>query len=259
VEGLGAQIRAGTLAIPPPPPGVETWPVIGKSVAGIWTTASVNLDKLIAQYEPEIKAAGGWLLSLAGQLGLTILLFLLSMIVSGVILAYADGAIAVANKFARRLAGDHGADFVKLSGETIRSVVRGILGIAFIQSVLAGVLLLVAGIPGAGLWAFLCLILVVIQIGTLPVLLPAAVYVWSTSETVPAVIFTICALVVGASDNVLKPLLLGRGTQTPMLIILIGSLGGMIVSGLIGLFVGAVVLTLGYRIFLAWLDDTAGA
>jgi predicted PurR-regulated permease PerM len=255
VQGVGQQIREGTLAIPPPPASVETWPIVGKQVSGLWTMASVNIEKLLLQYAPELKAAGGWLLSLIGQIGLTSLLFLLSVIVSGVLLAYAEGGIAVAEKFARRLAGDHGGEFVKLSGETIRSVVRGILGIAFIQSVLAGILLLAAGIPGAGLWAFVCLLLVVMQIGTLPVLLPAAIYVWATSETLPAVIFTVCALLVGVSDNVLKPLLLGRGTETPMLVILIGSLGGLIVSGVIGLFVGAVVLTLGYKLFLAWLDE----
>jgi predicted PurR-regulated permease PerM len=259
VQGAGQQIREGTLKIPPPPPGVETWPIVGKQVAGLWTMASVNVEKLIIQFSPELKAAGGWLLGLVGQIGLTVLLFILSIIVAGVLLAHAEGGIAVAEKFAKRLAGERGGDFVKLSGETIRSVVRGILGIAFIQAVLAGILLLAAGIPGAGLWAFLCLLLVVMQIGTLPVLLPSAIYVWATAETLPAIIFTVCALLVGVSDNVLKPLLLGRGTETPMLVILIGSLGGMIVAGIIGLFVGAVILTLGYKLFLAWLEDTAAA
>jgi predicted PurR-regulated permease PerM len=259
VQDAGQQIREGTLKVPPPPASVETWPIIGKQVSGLWTMASVNLEKLLMQFAPELRMAGGWLLSLVGQIGLTVLLFLLSIIISGVLLAYANGGIAVAEKFAKRLAGDHGGEFVRLAGETIRSVVRGILGIAFIQSVLAGILLLAAGIPGAGLWAFLCLLLVVMQIGTLPILLPAAIYVWATSETVPAVIFTVCALLVGVSDNVLKPLMLGRGTETPMLVILIGSLGGLIVSGVIGLFVGAVVLTLGYKLFLAWLDEGAAA
>ncbi len=254
IQGLGEQVRAGTLKVPPPPAGVETWPLIGRPIAGLWTTASVNLEKLFVQFTPELKMAGGWLLSVAGQIGLTVLMFIISIVVAGVLLAYSPGGIAMAEKFAKRLAGDHGSDFVKLSGETIRSVVRGILGIAFIQSVMAGILLLASGIPGAGLWAFVCLLLVVMQIGTLPVLLPAAIYVWSTSETLPAVIFTVCALLVGISDNILKPLLLGRGTQTPMLVLLIGSLGGLIVAGLIGLFVGAVVLTLGYRLFLAWLE-----
>ena len=259
VREAGEQVREGTLAIPPPPAGVETWPIVGKQVAGLWTMASVNLEKLVVQFSPQLKEAGKFVLGIVGQLGLTILLFLISIIVAGVLLTYAEGGIAVSEKFARRLAGDHGGDFVRLTGETIRSVVRGILGIAFIQSVMAGILLVAAGIPGAGLWAFLCLLLVVMQIGTLPVLLPAAIYMFATAETLPAVIFTVFALVVGVSDNVLKPFLLGRGTQTPMLIILIGSLGGMIVYGLIGLFVGAVVFTLGYKLFLAWLEEGAAA
>jgi predicted PurR-regulated permease PerM len=259
VQGVGQQVREGTLKVPPPPANVETWPIVGKQVAGLWTMASVNLEKLIIQFSPELKAAGGWLLALVGQIGLTVLLFLLSIIVAGVLLAHAEGGIAVSEKFARRLMGGNGGEFVKLAGSTIRSVVRGILGIAFIQSVLAGILLLAAGIPGAGLWAFLCLLLVVMQIGTLPVLLPAAIYVWATAETLPAIIFTVCALLVGVSDNVLKPILLGRGTETPMLVILIGSLGGMIVAGIIGLFVGAVILTLGYQLFMAWLEQGTAA
>lgn len=258
IQGVGEQIREGTLKIPPPPAGVESWPVVGKQVAGLWTAASTNLDKVVAQFSAEIRTAGMWLLSLAGSVGLTGLLFLVSIIIAGVLLAYADSGISTTEKFAKRLAGEHGGDFVRLSGSTIRSVVRGIIGIAFIQSVMAGILLVSFGIPGAGLWAFLCLLLVVMQIGTLPVLLPAAIYMFATHDTAPSVIFAVLALVVGISDNVLKPLLLGRGTDTPMLVILIGSLGGMIVSGVIGLFVGAVVFTLGYRLFLAWIDgDTA--
>jgi predicted PurR-regulated permease PerM len=255
----GEKIREGALVVPPPPPTVETWPIVGKQVAAVWTMASVNIEKLVVQYAPELKEAGKFILGVAGQLGLTILLFLVSIVVSGVLLAHADAGIAVTEKFAKRLAGEHGSDFVRLTGSTIRSVVRGILGIAFIQSVMAAILLFSAGIPGAGLWAFFCLLLVVMQIGTLPILLPAAIYMFATADTLPAVIFTVFALLVGVSDNVLKPFLLGRGTETPMLIILIGSLGGMIVSGLLGLFVGAVVFTLGYRLFLAWIDEDAAA
>ena len=258
IREVGDQIRGGTLTVPPPPASVETWPIIGKQVSGLWSMASTNIEKLLIDFAPQLKDAGVWLLSLAGQIGITILLFLVSIIVAGVFLAHADAGIEFTERFARRLAGDHGGEFVRLAGSTIRSVVRGILGIAFIQSIMAGILLVSAGIPGAGLWAFLCMLLVVMQIGTLPVLLPAAVYMFATADTVPAVVFTVFALIVGVSDNVLKPFMLGRGTDTPMLVILIGSLGGLIVSGLIGLFVGAVVLTLGYKLFLAWIAADEG-
>jgi len=157
------------------------------------------------------------------------------------------------HSLAHRLAGDRGDDLVHIAGSTVRSVFRGVLGVAFVQAMLAGIGLLVAGIPGAGLWAFLCLILCVVQIGTLPVLLPAAIYMWATADTLPAILFTAWAVFVGISDNLLKPLLLGRGAESPMLIVLIGSIGGFIAIGVVGLFVGAVILTLGHRLFMAWI------
>ena len=253
LTGLATQLKEGTLAVPPPPPTVESWPVIGKPLFGLWAGAAQNLDKTLLQYASEIKAAGMWLLSAAGQMGVAVFLFFISVIIAGVMLAYHEGGKRFLHSLAHRLAGDKGDDLVRVAGSTVRSVFRGILGVSFIQAMLAGLGLLVAGIPGAGLWAFLCLILCVVQIGTLPVLLPAAIYMWVTADTLPAVLFTIWALIVGVSDNVLKPLLLGRGAEAPMLIVLIGSIGGFIAIGVVGLFVGAVVLTLGHALFKAWL------
>ncbi len=254
LNGLAVQLKEGTLVIPPPPPSVETWPVIGKQLSAFWAGAAQNLDKTLLQYASEIKAAGMWLLSAAGQMGVAVFLFFISVIIAGVMLAYAEGGARFMHSLAHRLAGERGDDLVRVAGSTVRSVFRGILGVAFIQAVLAGLGLLVAGIPGAGLWAFLCLILCVVQIGTLPVLLPAAIYMWATADTLPAVLFTTWAVFVGISDNLLKPLLLGRGTEAPMLIVLIGSIGGFIAIGVVGLFVGAVILSLGYSLFKGWLS-----
>lgn len=255
IREVGSQIHDGTLKVPPAPPGVENWPVVGKKVAELWHLATDNIEKLAAQYSEELKGAGKWLLSLAGKVGLTILLFLVSIGIAGVLLANADTAVGVSEKLARRLAGANGKEFVRVTGATIRSVVRGILGIAFIQSVMAGILLVAFGIPGAGLWAFACLLLAVMQIGTLPVLLPATIYMFATASTGSAIVFAVFAVLIGISDNVLKPFLLGRGAETPMLVLLVGSLGGLMASGVIGLFVGAVVLTLGYRLFLTWVEQ----
>jgi predicted PurR-regulated permease PerM len=113
--------------------------------------------------------------------------------------------------------------------------------------------LAVAGVPGAGLWALLCLLLAVVQIGVAPVMIPAVIYVFSTAETLPAILFLAWAVFVSVIDNVLRPLLLGRGVDVPMFVILIGTIGGMLLSGIIGLFVGAVVLALGYTLFQAWI------
>jgi len=206
---------------------------------------------------PEAVDAGKWLLASAASVGFALLMFIASVIVAGVLLAYSENGIRFVKKFATRLIGENGGDFVRVAESTVRSVAVGVLGIAFIQAVLAGVGMLVAGIPGAGLWAFLCLLLSIMQIGGLPVLLPAAIYMFATSDTLPAVLFSVWAVLIGLSDNVLRPILLGRQADAPMLVVLLGSLGGLIASGVVGLFVGAVIFTLGYKLFLVWLEGNS--
>jgi predicted PurR-regulated permease PerM len=206
---------------------------------------------------PAAVDVGKWLLSSAADMGGAILMFIVSVIVAGVLLAYSENGSRFANRFAIRLAGDQGGDYVRAAESTVRSVAVGILGIAFIQAVLAGLGMLVAGIPGAGLWAFLCLLLAITQIGSLPVLLPAVIYMFVTADTLPAVLFTVWAVLVGLSDNILKPILLGRGVEAPMLVVLLGAIGGLIASGVVGLFVGAVIFTLGYKLFLVWLEGNS--
>jgi predicted PurR-regulated permease PerM len=174
-----------------------------------------------------------------------------------VFLGYSEKGSSFAHKFAARLAGEQGGEFVRAAESTVRSVALGVLGIAFIQAALAGVGMMVAGIPGAGLWAFICLLLSITQIGGLPVLLPAAIYMFATGDTLPAVLFSVWAVLIGLSDNILRPLLLGRGAAVPMLVVLIGSIGGLIASGVVGLFVGAVIFTLGYKLFLLWLEGNS--
>jgi predicted PurR-regulated permease PerM len=148
-----------------------------------------------------------------------------------------------------------GKDFGDLAGATSRSVAQGVLGVALIQSILAGIGLLLMGVPYAGIWAMLVLLLAIVQLPPILILGPIIVYVFSVAETVPAVIFMIWSMIVSSSDAFLKPLFLGRGMDIPMLVILLGAIGGMILSGIIGLFVGAVVLAVGYTLFVAWLDQ----
>jgi len=202
---------------------------------------------------------GKWLLSAAAGAGLGILQFVLAIIIAGVILHHGESGKRVSYAIARRLAEEHGAGFIDLARATIRSVSRGILGVALLQSILAGLGFLVAGVPAAGLWAFLCLLLSVIQIGIFPVTVPVIIYVFATGDTTTAVIFLIWNLMVGTLDNVLKPLLLGRGVNVPMAVIFVGAIGGFLASGIIGLFIGAVILVLGYELLLDWLELDAGA
>ncbi len=254
VQEVLDRLETGSLSIPPPPPGVEAWPMVGDTLAKFWTLASSNLDAALQQLAPQIRTMGSWLLVAAAGAGLGILQFIAAVIIAGVLLAHAGGAHGLAEDIGRRLAGERGEGFVELAEATVRSVARGVIGVALIQSLAAGLGFFLAGVPAAGLWTFLCLILAVAQISLAPIMLPAAIYVFSTSETLPAVLFLIWAIVVSVSDNVLKPMLLGRGVDVPMIVILVGAIGGLLLEGIIGLFVGAVVLALGYKLFLAWLE-----
>jgi predicted PurR-regulated permease PerM len=250
-----AQLKDGTLKVPPPSESVRSWPVIGEPVYKLWSLSSDNLGAAVSKMAPQLKKYGISLLSTAADAGVGILRFVVSIIIAGVLLAHAEGAQQTALTFFTRLAGERGANFVELAGATVRSVAQGILGVAIIQSLLAGLGCLVVGVPAAGLWALLVLLLAVVQLPTILVLGPIIVYVFTTSSTITAVLFAIWSILVGISDAFLKPLLLGRGVEVPMLIIFIGAIGGFITSGIIGLFVGAIVFTAGYKLFLAWLKE----
>lgn len=252
---LAAKFNQGTLNIPAPPESVRSWPVIGGLLHDFWGLASNNLGAALSRISPQIKAFGGWLLPTAANAGIGILRFVVSIIIAGALLAHADGSHRFARAFATRLAGEQGSAFVELAGATVRSVAQGVLGVAIIQAILAGIGLLVAGVPAAGLWSLLVLLVAVVQIPPLLILLPLIIYVFSASSTTTAVVFMLWSILVSISDAFLKPLMLGRGVQVPMLVVLVGAIGGLMLSGIIGLFLGAVILALGYQLFQAWLNQ----
>lgn len=253
---LSAYLQEGRLIVPPPPPGVEKWPVVGKEVAAFWSGASENLGATLTTIAPHLKEAAKWLLSTAAGAGIGVVQFVIAIIIAGVFLAHAMGIRAFLASLATRLTGTRGEEYAVLAGKTVRSVAQGVLGVALIQTLLAAVGLLAVDVPGAGLWALIVLLLAVVQLPPLLILGPIIVYVFYTSSPTVAIIFMIWSIFAGSSDAFLKPLLLGRGVEVPMLIILIGAIGGMIHSGIIGLFVGAVVLALGYELFKAWLKES---
>ena len=254
-QTLSADLQDGSLTIPPPPASVREWPLVGEELSAFWSGASENLGATLTSIAPHLKEAAGVLLSTAAGAGAGVLQFIISIIIAGVILANAVGFSGFLTALASRLTGERGEEFAILATKTVRSVAQGVLGVALIQSLLAGVGLLAAGVPGAGLWALLVLLLAIVQLPPILILAPIILYVFSASSTTVAVIFMIWSIAVSMSDAFLKPLLLGRGVQVPMLIILVGAIGGMIYSGIIGLFVGAVVLALGYELFKAWLQE----
>lgn len=254
---VAAKAEAGTLRVPPPAEGVRDWPLIGERTYAFWDGASRDLEATLERKQPELASAGKWALSALAGLAGTVLQFLISILIAGVLLSTGAKGKDFSVRFATRLAGQQGDDFVRLSVATIRSVFQGVLGIALIQSALAAIGMLVLGVPGAMIWALLVMILAIIQLPPILVLGPVMVWAFATQSTVAAVIFLVYALLVSVSDTILKPLLLGRGVDVPMLVILLGAIGGMIMSGIIGLFVGAVVLALAYQLMMAWVTDDA--
>jgi len=255
-KSLSEQLDAGTLAVPPPSETVKDWPLIGEKTYGVWKLFSTNLEVALGKFKPQVEAIGKWFIAGAAGVGGGILMFVVSIIIAGAFLVYGRSGSDALVKVTGRVLGDRGGrEFVDLASATIRSVAQGVLGVALIQSILAGIGLLLIGVPYAGVWAALILLLAIVQLPPILILGPIIVYVFSVAETVPAVIFMIWSLIVSSSDAFLKPLFLGRGMDIPMLVILLGAIGGMILSGIIGLFVGAVVLAVGYSLFMHWLDQ----
>jgi len=254
-QSFVAHAKGGTLVVPPPPASVATWPVIGTPLNSLWSRASTDLTDAVRSLTPQIKAIVPGLFSASAGLGLAVLQFALSVVVAGLLLANAEAAAQVTSLLCKRIFGERGPELQQLMGTTIRSVTTGILGVALIQSVLAGLGFLVAGLPAAGLWAVVFLIAAVLQVGTI-VLIPAVIYMFAISGTTKAVVFLIWCVIIALLDNVLKPLLLGRGAAVPIVVVFLGAIGGFVAFGLVGLFVGAVVLSVGHRLALAWLGQT---
>jgi predicted PurR-regulated permease PerM len=251
---LSVDLADGTLTIPPPPESVAEWPLVGRQVSETWTLAAKNLEAALTRFEPQLKQLGGWLLGASAKLGLSLLMFVFSIIIAGIFLANWGTCRAAALTVAGRLLGRRGEELARLSHATIVSVTQGILGIALAQTLLAGLGFLAIGIPAAGFLAVVCLILAVVQIDILLILIPLSIYAFSFAGTGAAVVFLVWNIAVGLLNNVLKPILLGRGVDAPMAVVFIGAIGGMILSGIIGLFVGAVVLVLGFKLLMVWVQ-----
>jgi predicted PurR-regulated permease PerM len=257
VHDAHAALQTGTLGIDPPKPGVAEWPLIGEKAFEIWDLAARDLPALLEQMQPQLGSVSKFLLGMVASTAGAVLMFVGSLIIAGIMMAYGTAGGEALLRIVNRLAGaDKGAELQKLSTATIRSVALGVIGIAFIQALLLGVGFIWAGVPAAGLLAAVVLLLGILQLPALLVSLPVIGYVWwSGDSTAMNTVYTVYLLVAGMADNVLKPIMLGRGVEAPMPIILLGALGGMVTAGMIGLFVGAVFLTLGYVIFMAWVDD----
>jgi len=243
----------GSFQVPPPNESVQDWPIIGEDLYSAWHLASENLTAAAERYAAQLEGLRNAVVSAAAGAGSGMVQMLLSIIIAGIFLVSAEASAAGTRAVVNRLAGPRGPKLIALSEATVRSVAQGVLGVAIIQTLLSTIGLVVAGVPAAALWAFLVLLLAIVQLPPILILAPIIVYVYSVADPVMATVFAVWSVLASSSDVVLKPLLLGRGLDVPMLVILLGAIGGMILSGIVGLFVGAVVLVLGYELIEFWI------
>jgi predicted PurR-regulated permease PerM len=258
IQEFVESVKDNTLRIPAPRPGVAEWPIVGRKVHAFWSSAHADLPALVQSLQPKIGDLARSALAFVAGIGGAILKFVVSFCIAGVIMAFGEAGARSSQAIFARIAGKERApEFVKLSTATIRAVAQGVIGVAMIQAIAVGLTLLVAGVPFAGALALVVLVLGIAQIPALLVTVPAIAYIWMSGHhgTGAAVVYTIVLFVAGISDNFLKPLMLGRGVDAPMPVILLGALGGMAAAGILGLFVGATLLALGYQIFMGWVHS----
>lgn len=248
-------MKDGGITVPPPTEKVKEWPIIGKKAYTLWDSASKNLKATLAPFSDEIKEFAGTIFSKLGGLIGTVFMFVGSLIIAAVFLIGSEGAEKFYRAISRRILGSKGDEWATLSTLTVRSVVLGVIGVAVIQATLALIGMALMGIPLAMVWAIGIMFLTIIQIPALLIIGPMIAYVFSQGSGTAEIVFTIYMLIVGASDGVLKPILMGRGVDVPMLVILIGAIGGMMLMGMIGLFVGAVIFALAYTLFGFWMNE----
>jgi predicted PurR-regulated permease PerM len=256
VQRLIHDVQSDALVIPAPRESVAGWPVIGERVYALWSQAHADLPALVKSMQPKIGDLAKSALAFVASIGGGLLLFLAALIIAGILMAFGRSGSRASVAISERLAGPaRGAEFATLATATIRAVAQGVIGVAFIQAIIVGLCLLVAGVPWAGVLAMIALVLGIAQIPALIVTLPAIAYIWLLGDygKGEAILYTLLIFVAGLADNVLKPLMLGRGVDAPMPVILIGALGGMAAAGILGMFVGATLLALGYQLFMGWV------
>lgn len=251
-------VQSNTIAIPPPPENVATWPLIGKKLYSTWSSAHSDLPRLVQTLQPKIGEMALSLLGFVASIAGALLGFLAAVVLAGIMVAYGAAGARTCRAIFTRIAGkERGEEFTNLSAATIRAVAQGVVGVALIQALLVGLCLLIAGVPWAGALAAIVLVLGIAQVPAVIVTLPAIAYIWTTGGygSGEAIAYTVLLLVAGMADNVLKPLMLGRGVNVPMPVILVGALGGMAAAGIVGMFVGATLLALAYQLFMGWVRE----
>jgi predicted PurR-regulated permease PerM len=256
-----ATIQSGDRSLPPPPARLKELPIVGSRAFAIWTQASTDMPAFAKTYRSQLAGFTKRLLGFAAGLFVTVLLLVAAIIFAAVCLAYSVPLRAYVARIFARITGDRqsGEHYMDIIAATVKSVANGVIGVAFVQALLCGIGFFVVGVPGAGLLSILAMALGVVQVPVVLVTLPAIIWAFAAKSTTVAIIFTVWSIIAGLSDAVLKPMMIGHGLEVPMPIILLGVIGGVMAFGLVGLFIGAVVLAVGYMLFSDWVGTDAPA
>ena len=244
------------LSLPPPPEWAARLPLVGDKLVQLWEQfAGSGIQELTARAAPYAGSVGKWFAAEIGGVGLVLVQFLLTVVIAAILYATGEDAAATALRFGRRLGGERGEQAVRLAGEAIRGVALGVVVTAVVQSLLGGIGLAISGVPFAALLTGLMLFLCLAQLGPTLVLAPAVIWLYWTGNTVWGTVLLVFAIVAGTIDNVVRPILIRMGADLPLLLIFAGVIGGLISLGLIGIFVGPVVLAVAYKLLQDWLND----
>jgi len=258
VDRLSGWVKVATeFTVPEVPPAwLVKLPLVGDAIAAAWVQGtSLGLRDLLPRLMPYADDATRWFVGQIGGFGVLLFQFLLTVVIAAVMFASGEFAASLVRRTARRIGGERAVGAVDLAGGAIRGVALGVGVTAVVQSLLGGVGLYAAGVPGAGLLTAVMFMLCIAQIGAIPVLLPAVIWVFWTGDTTWGIALAIWSVVVGTMDNFLRPVLIRMGADLPLLLIFAGVIGGLFAFGLVGIFVGPVVLAVAYTLLVAWIDD----
>ncbi len=255
VKFLAGNIQGGDFSIPPPTESVADWPIIGEWLYDNWLQLSENMEESLRGFMPQIVEWGEKTLGTLANTGLGVLQLAASIIIAGIFLIFFEKGSDSGRKIFQKVVGARGDEFLEISLQTIRNVTTGVLGVAVIQTTLMGLGLILANVPLAAVWIVLILVMTIAQLPVLLFNIPLIIYLFAFMDPLPAVLWTLYFLVMGMIDNILKPLLMGKGSDVPMLVIFLGALGGFMAFGFIGLFLGSIVLSLAYKLYLTWVNS----
>ncbi|MBB4110795.1 putative PurR-regulated permease PerM [Rhizobium sp. BK226] len=251
-QALIGKLRTGNFTLPSAPVAIREWPVVGERIHDAWNRIASDLAATIIKFQAPIREVTAVIVTKLASIGGGVLSFVVSIMLSGLLLTRSARLAAAIQVLASRIAGEKGVGFARLAGATVRNVSRGVIGVAFLQALLCGLCFALFDVPGSGPLTFLVLVLCLMQLGPALILLPVIIWAWFSWPMSIALAFTVVTIPIMIIDNILKPILMARGLSTPMPVILIGVIGGTLSQGLLGLFLGPVVLGVFYELLKAW-------